>query len=92
VHYVIPIQAKGGTDKLSIVQIEQDFGVCERKFPNLVCRPIGAQFIDDGVIVLFEFEQTADGVRISSEKHYRLVAPEEIDEKDLQSYRQRQAD
>jgi hypothetical protein len=50
------------------------------------------QFIDDGVIVLFEFEQTADGVRISSEKHYRLVAPEEIDEKDLQSYRQRQAD
>ena len=92
VHYVIPIQAKGGTDKLSIVQIVQDFAVCEHKFPNLVCRPIGAQFIDDGVIVLFEFEQTADGVRISSEKHYRLVAPEEIDEKDLQSYRQRQAD
>lgn len=92
VHYVIPIQAKGGTDKLSIVQIEQDFAVCEHKFPNLVCRPIGAQFIDDGVIVLFEFEQTTDGVRISSEKHYRLVAPEEIDEKDLQGYRQRQAD
>jgi len=92
VHYVIPIQAKGGTDKLSIVQIEQDFAVCEHKFPNLVCRPIGAQFIDDGVIVLFEFERTSDGVRISSEKHYRLVAPEEIDEKDLQSYRQRQAD
>ena len=92
VHYVIPIQAKAGKDKLSIVQIEQDFAVCERKFPNLVCRPIGAQFIDDGVIVLFEFEQTADGVRISSEKHYRLVAPDEIDDKDLQSYRQRQAD
>ena len=90
VHYVFPIQAKGGKDKLSVVQIEQDLAVCEHKFANLVCRPIGAQFIDDGVIVLFEFEQSAEGVRISSERHYRLVAPEEIGEKDLQNYRGRQ--
>ncbi len=90
VHYVFPLQAKGGTDKLNVVQIEQDFGVCEHKFPSLVCRPLGAQFIDDGVIVLFEFEQTAAGVRINSEKHYRLVPPEEISEADLQNYRQRQ--
>lgn len=92
VHYVFPVQAKGGTDKLNVVQIEQDFGVCAQKFPSLVCRPIGAQFIDDGVIVLFEFEQTDAGVRISSEKHYRLVPPEDLTEADLQNYRQRKAD
>jgi hypothetical protein len=92
VHYVFPLQAKGGKDKLNVVQIEQDFGVCEHKFPTLVCRPLGAQFIKDGVIVLFEFEQTAAGVRVSSEKHYRLVPPEEISEADLQGYRQRQAE
>jgi len=91
VHYVFPVQAKGGTDKLNVVQIEQDFGVCAQKFPSLVCRPIGAQFIDDGVIVLFEFEQTEAGVRISSEKHYRLVPPDEVTEADLQNYRQRAA-
>ena len=91
VHYVFPVQAKGGTDKLSVVQIEQDFGVCAQKFPSLVCRPIGAQFIDDGVIVLFEFEQSDAGVRISSEKHYRLVPPEQVGEADLQNYRQRPA-
>jgi hypothetical protein len=34
-HYVFPIQAKGGGDKLNIVQIEQDFAVCENKFPDL---------------------------------------------------------
>ncbi|MEI7732292.1 MAG: endonuclease [Verrucomicrobiota bacterium] len=92
VHYVFPIQAKGGTDKLNVVQIEQDFGVCAQKFPALVCRPIGAQFIDDGVIVLFELEQTNDGVRINSEKHYRLVPHEEVTDVDLMNYRQRMAD
>ena len=90
-HYVFPVQAKGGKDKMSIVQIEQDFALCENKFRNLTCKPIGAQFIEDGVIVLFEFEQTPDGVRIGSEKHYRLVPHQEIDEADLQHYRERQA-
>src|SRR5208337_1734824 len=72
-HYIFPIQAKGGSDKLNAVQIEQDFAVCTRKFPSLICRPIGAQFIADNVIALFEFEQSNGDVRISSEKHYKLV-------------------
>ena len=92
IHYVFPVQAKGGSDKMNVVQIEQDFGVCAQKFPSLVCRPIGAQFIADGAIVLFEFEQTEAGVRVSSEKHYKLVPPEEISDVDLQTYRQRMAD
>jgi hypothetical protein len=53
---------------------------------------MAAQFIEDGVIVLFEFEQTDAGVRISSEKHYRLVPPDEVSEADLQNYRQRIAE
>lgn len=32
-HYVFPVQAKGGSDKLGIVQIEQDFAMCAQKFP-----------------------------------------------------------
>jgi hypothetical protein len=47
VHFVFPIQAKVGNDRLSVVQIEQDFALCEAKFPSLVCRPIGAQFMRD---------------------------------------------
>jgi len=87
-HYVFPLQAKGGTDKLNVVQIEQDFAICGHKFPSLICRPIGAQFIADGVIVLFEFEQTDAGVRIASERHYKLVPPDEVSEADLKGYRQ----
>lgn len=89
VHYVFPIQAKGGTDKLSAVQIEQDFAVCAHKFPSLICRPIGAQFIQDDLIALFEFEETEDGIKIVSEKHYKLVSPEEVTEADLALYRKR---
>jgi hypothetical protein len=72
-HYVFPIQAKGGSDKLNIVQIEQDVAVCAAKFPSLICQPIGAQFMAEGVIALFEFEEGEDGIVISSEKHYKLV-------------------
>lgn len=88
-HYVLPIQAKGGKDKIGIVQIEQDFEMCTIKFPGLVCRPIAAQFMKDNIIALFEFEQTRDGIKISSEKHYRLVRPDELSSEELQSYSRR---
>ena len=91
-HYVFPVQAKGGTDRLSIVQIEQDFAICSDKFPLLICRAIGAQFMHDDVIALFEFENGKDGIGISSEKHYKLVPPEEVSEADLETYRNRTSD
>jgi hypothetical protein len=87
VHYVIPVQAKGGMDRLSIVQIEQDIGVCADKFPSLVCRPMASQFMKDNVIVLFEFAQDDAGVGIACEKHYKLVPPDKVTERDLEQYR-----
>ncbi|MGH9786303.1 MAG: endonuclease, partial [Terriglobia bacterium] len=91
-HYIFPIQAKGGTDRLSIVQIEQDLAVCAHKFPSLICRPVAAQFMLGDVIALFEFEEGENGVGICSEKHYKLVPPEEVTEADLESYRERPPD
>ncbi|MDZ7365104.1 MAG: endonuclease [candidate division KSB1 bacterium] len=88
-HYVFPIQAKGGNDKLGVVQIEQDFAICAEKFPLLICRPIAAQFMKDDVIALFEFEQTENEIALSSEKHYRLVAPDEMTAADLKNYQKR---
>jgi hypothetical protein len=90
VHYVMPVQAKGGKDKIGVVQIEQDFELCEIKFPTLVCRPIAAQFIDKSLIALFEFEQSKNGIKVTSEKHYRLVKPDELSPEELKSYLVRQ--
>jgi hypothetical protein len=77
-HYVFPVQAKGKTDKIGLVQVEQDFALCENKFKNLVCIPIAAQFITRELISLFSFSQTKDGIRITSEKHYKLIPTEDI--------------
>lgn len=33
-HYVLPVQAKGGADRIGVVQIEQDFAVCAENFPS----------------------------------------------------------
>ncbi len=89
VHYIIPIQAKAGKDRLSVVQIEQDEAMCRNKFPNLICRPIAAQFMADETISLFEFEWSGDQLAISSEKHYRLVPPDQMTNDDLENYRNR---
>lgn len=88
-HYVFPVQAKGGKDVLSVVQIEQDIAVCEAKFSSLICRPVAAQFMADDLIALFEFEVGRSGVAICAEKHYRLVPPEDVTEADLDIYRNR---
>ncbi len=92
VQYVFPVQAKGGRDSLNVVQIEQDIAMCAEKFPSLISRPIGAQFMCNDVIALFEFESADQGVGIASERHYKLVPPDDVTEDDLRRYRQRTLD
>ena len=91
-HYVVPVQAKGGTDRLNRVQIEQDIAVCSEKLPSLICRPVGAQLMQNDLVALFEFEQHGDDIRVASEKHYLLVPPDAVTEEDLARYRRRLSD
>ena len=86
VHHVFPLQAKAGRDRMSSVQIEQDAAFCAARFPNLVCRPLGAQFLGDGAIALFEFVATPEGLRLAAEKHYVLVAKGDLTDDDLAAY------
>ena len=87
--YVIPVQAKGGSDTLNIVQIEQDMALCESRFSALVCRPVAAQFMTGDVIALFGFEKIDGDVKIATEMHYKLIDSTELTEEDLARYRQR---
>ncbi|MDE0667417.1 MAG: hypothetical protein OXI48_00075 [bacterium] len=70
-----------------MIQIWQDFRVAEQKFAGLIARPIAAQFMDDDVIALFEFEEIDDEITIRREHHYHLVSPEELEDEELASYR-----
>ncbi len=86
--YVIPVQAKGGNDQLSIVQTQQDIRCCCEKFKDLVCRSISTQFMADDLIAVFELTVEDDEIKFVGEKHYRLVPASEISEKDLRLYAQ----
>lgn len=88
-HYVFPVQAKGGNDKIAIQQIEQDVLLCQQKFKELICIPIAAQFMSGDVIVLFSFESSNEGMRKSMERHYRLVSKDDVSDADLKAYRER---
>ena len=90
-HYVLPVQAKGGRDKISVVQIEQDLAMCGEKFPQLICRAIGAQFMDGDVIALLEFCISEGQIAVAQERHYELVSSEDISPADLRQYGQNSA-
>jgi hypothetical protein len=34
-HHVIPVQAKGGSDQISVVQTQQDLAWCRQRFPKI---------------------------------------------------------
>jgi hypothetical protein len=77
-HLVFPIQARGPEDHIGTMQVERDSAVCASRFPTLVCRPIGAQLVDDNLIALFEFVLSDGEVSIKDERHYRLVHDDDL--------------
>lgn len=87
--YVIPVQAKGGNDQIGVVQTRQDIACCAQKYPDLVCRPVSAQFMDGQVIAMFELAEEDGEIKVVEERHYRLVSAQEITPEDLRAYSRR---
>ncbi|MGH9407810.1 MAG: endonuclease [Terriglobia bacterium] len=87
--FVVPVQAKGGTDQLGVTQTRQDIACCLQKFPRLTCRPVSAQFMTDDTIAMFELALQGDDVKVVEERHYKLVPSEQISPDDLKLYAKR---
>lgn len=87
--FALPVQAKGGNDRLSVVQTAQDLACCREKFAGLTCRPVSAQFMSDDVIAMFELALDGEDVKLVEEKHYRLVPSDQISPDDLKLYAKR---
>jgi hypothetical protein len=86
-HYVIPVQAKGGKDQISVVQAKQDITWADKKYPGMRCRAISAQFMADDRVAMFELTIQDDLVVVVDEKHYKLVPAADLDSKAIISYR-----
>lgn len=87
--FVIPVQAKGGKDQIAVVQAKHDILCCAEKYPDLICRPISAQFMSDDVIAIFELCLEKNEVKIVDERHYLLVSSSDISPDELRRYSQR---
>lgn len=87
--YIIPVQAKGGNDKLGVIQTIQDHIFCANqiKYADCIPRTVSVQFMDDDVIAIFEMTFDGNDVSIVQEKHYKLVPSQEILSADLATYR-----
>jgi hypothetical protein len=86
-HYVIPVQAKGGKDQIGVVQTTQDIRFVEQKFPGLRCRAIAAQFMEEGIVALFELTLQGDEVKVVEERHYQLVPADRLDATAIRNYK-----
>lgn len=84
--FVVPVQAKGGSDRHGVVQTQQDVACCAQKFPDLICRAVSAQFMSEGRIAMFELTVVDGGVKVVDERHYQLVSASVITKSDLAQY------
>ena len=84
--FIIPVQAKGGKDKLGISQIEQDLELCKQKYPELICRSIACQFISRDIVAMFEFSIEDEQIVKLHERHYRIVDASQITPEELFGY------
>lgn len=85
-HYVIPVQAKGGSDQIGIVQTSQDIRFVAQRFPGMRCRPVAAQFMEGEIVALFELTLERDEVKVVEERHYRLVPAADLDQEAIRAY------
>jgi hypothetical protein len=84
--FIVPVQAKGGSDRHAAVQTQQDIAYCTKKFPDLICRAVSAQFMDGERIAMFELLLQDNEIRVADEKHYQLVSSGQISLEDLRAY------
>ena len=86
-HYVIPVQAKGGSDQISVVQAKQDIDWVLQKFSGVRCRAISVQFMGEDRVAMFELTVRDDTVLVVDEKHYKLLPAKALDHKATLAYR-----
>jgi hypothetical protein len=102
-HFIIPVQAKKGKDRLGVSQLMQDLEYCRICHPEMQARALGAQLMKHregertfDKIVMFEFEcrDQPDDVIISKigERHFVLLPYGEITSRDFEEAALRQED
>ncbi len=78
--FVVPVEAKSASDRLSKTQIVQMIDLSRDRYPKLIMRPVGVQEMKDESLVLVEFTPAShpDEIKIKEMRRYRLVPMSEV--------------
>lgn len=87
-HFIVPVQAKGGSDQIGSVQAMQDIAWCKEKYPSVICRAVAAQFLSHESLAMFELTLDDEQIKVVEERHYKMVPRREITDKELAKYRE----
>lgn len=86
-HHIIPVQAKGGKDQISVVQTMQDLAWCTGRFPNMRAKAISVQFMGENRVAFFELVIQNFQMKVAEERHYQLVPAAQLDPDAIRNYR-----
>lgn len=79
-HFIIPVEAKIGKDKVGVVQTMQDVQYCKERFPDLICIPIAVHNMEENnTLCIFRLTLDEEEVKIADEKHYKLTYAADFD-------------
>jgi hypothetical protein len=78
--FVVPVEAKCASDRLSKTQIVQMIDFARDRYPSLIMRPVGVQEMKDHSLVLIEFTPAIhpDEIKIKEMRRYKLVPMSDI--------------
>lgn len=71
---IIPIEAKGPSEKIGLSQIKSTVNAVLMKFPNLPVIPLAVQLTNDGLILVMEFSAKVEGKDVSEVSLKNLVS------------------
>lgn len=95
-HFIFPCQAKSEGDKFGIAQVMQDMEFCSQRYPSVTCIPVCMQFTGEDSFAILELStEEKDGILkliVVDEKHYRLVAKDQLTEEEIEKYKDLKSD
>jgi hypothetical protein len=74
---VVPLNI-GVLNGIGLARVQHDVLYCQEQFPDAICRPVSAQFMQDDKIALFELMVVDGKIQVWNERHYQLVTASDL--------------
>jgi hypothetical protein len=71
--HLVPVQVKHHSEKLSLVQLEQDFKFCQSQYPKYLAHPVGVYVLDKNQYLIIEVSFVNGQIEVVKELYCELI-------------------